>query len=123
METIKQDSMMKRLILSLSALLVCAGLWAASGLKPVSLQCNRIDNPTGVEKPSLGWKLAAAGKDAASAVQTAYEIQIASGSAKIFAKADVWRSGKVMSDRQFGISPEGAGFAPATTYWLSLIHI
>ena len=109
--------MMKRLILSLSALLVCAGLWAASGLKPVSLQCNRIDNPTGVENPSLGWKLAAAGKDAASAVQTAYEIQIASGSAKIFAKADVWRSGKVMSDRQFGIFPEGASFAPATTYW------
>lgn len=117
MDTMKHDSMMKRLILSLSALLVCAGLWAASGLKPVSLQCNRTDNPTGVEKPSLGWKLAAAGKDAASAVQTAYEIQIASGSAKKIAKADVWRSGKVMSDRQFGISPGGAGFAPATTYW------
>ncbi|MBQ6286155.1 MAG: family 78 glycoside hydrolase catalytic domain [Bacteroidales bacterium] len=106
---------MRRLFLTLSLLFI--GLYAAfaSAVRPVQPQCCFLDNPLGIEKPMLGWKLEGTGQGAS---QKAYEIQIASSLQKLRSgKADVWASGKVDSDTQFGIRPEVKDYASATTYW------
>ena len=105
---------MRRLFLTLSLLFI--GLYAAfaSAVRPVQPQCCFLDNPLGIEKPMLGWKLEGTGQGAS---QKAYEIQIASSLQKLRSgKADVWASGKVDSDTQFGIRPEVKDYASATTY-------
>ncbi|MBP3269488.1 MAG: family 78 glycoside hydrolase catalytic domain [Bacteroidales bacterium] len=105
---------MRRLVLSLGAILYCAVIGAA-GIIPVAPQCCFMDNPIGIETPSFGWRLEGSGP---GAVQSAYEIQVASSPRRLSSgKADIWSSGKVLSDCQFGIRPEDAGFASATTYW------
>lgn len=105
---------MKRFILISLMVFLSLSLMAAD-IKPVKPQCDYLDNPLGVTNPSLGWALEGTGP---GAFQSAYEIQIASSPGKLSSgKADVWSSGKSLSDKQFGIKPEGLSLASATTYW------
>ena len=105
---------MRRFIFSACLLLTCAFAFA-KGVQPVDPQCCFLVNPLGVESPSLGWRLDGTG---AAAVQSAYEIQIASSSKKLSSgKADIWSSGKVLSDSQFGVCPPITELSSATTYW------
>ena len=68
------------------------------------LRCCNLLNPEGIESPSFSWKIKTAEQGIA---QTAWEIQIAS-SEKLLAggKAEVWKSGKQLSDAQFNIVPD-----------------
>lgn len=102
--------------LSVLSLFLTISLFAgAATVRPVQPQCCFLDNPIGIESPSLGWRLEGTGP---AALQTAYEIQVASSRKKLLSgKADIWSSGKVLSDNQFGIRPEIPELAAATTYW------
>ncbi|SER14397.1 alpha-L-rhamnosidase [Lentzea xinjiangensis] len=64
---------------------------------------------TDVTRPRLGWVLAAGGTGAR---QTAYEVEVGTAPGR----ADVWRSGRVASDRTTGIPFEGAPLKPRTRY-------
>ncbi len=105
---------MKHFFLTSFLLLFCAGIWAAN-VTPAQPQCCFLENPSGISAPSFGWQLKA---EVPGALQGAYEIQVASSKRKLLSgKADVWTSGKVASDTQFGIRPDGAALEPAHTYW------
>ncbi|WP_158853379.1 family 78 glycoside hydrolase catalytic domain [Saccharothrix deserti] len=74
----------------------------------------RVD-PLGIggEKPSLGWRLASSER---AAVQSAYEIRVG----RTPGSADVWSTGKVMSDRQVDVKYEGPALETATKYYWSV---
>ncbi|HEX9047415.1 MAG TPA: family 78 glycoside hydrolase catalytic domain [Verrucomicrobiae bacterium] len=75
----------------------------SAALTPVDLRCDYAVNPLGVDSPTprLFWKLQADGRNHR---QTAYEI-LAASSAKMLAhdQADLWDSGKVISDETIQI--------------------
>ncbi len=79
------------------------------------LRVNNMTNPTGTdEKPMFSWKTQS---DAAGAAQTAYRV-IVSGSADF--KTVLWDSGKIISDRQFGVE-YGGELLPASRYFWRVI--
>lgn len=79
------------------------------------LRCCNLLNPEGIENPSLSWKIKTAEQGIA---QTAWEIQIAS-TEKLLAggKAEVWQSGKQLSDAQFNIVPENISLEETGKYF------
>jgi len=79
------------------------------------LRCCNMPNPEGIDSPLLSWKIETA-KEGVS--QKAWEIEIA-GTKKLLVngKADIWKSGKQKSDKQFNIKPQGANFSGATGYY------
>ena len=84
-------------------------------LQPVDLRCQNLRDPVCVETPTLSWKCDSA---AENVTQTAYEIELASSPTLLSqGAADVWKSGKVASDRQFQIKPPEKTLADATPYW------
>jgi alpha-L-rhamnosidase len=92
---------------------------AASLPKPVSLQCDSLVEPLGIDnqKPLLSWQL----QDARwGAVQTAYQIQIASKPDLLASgQADVWDSGRVLSGQSVNVPYGGGPLAPQKRYyWL-----
>lgn len=86
---------------------------AASKIRITEPECCNITNPLGVERPSFGWKLRS---DKHGDGQTAYQIQVAASPARI-GKADVWNTGKVNSDQQFGIPMDGINLKAGETYF------
>lgn len=81
-------------------------LKAAEGkyLSVEDLQCNNMINPEGIHSPSLSWKIKS---DNEGISQTAWEIQISSDKKLLNEnRADIWRSGKQLSDKQFNIKPK-----------------
>ena len=81
----------------------------------VGLRCQNLRDPVGIESPSFSWKLDSA---AENVTQTAYAIELASSLTQLNAgAADIWKSGKVASDRQFQIRPPEAMLSDATPYW------
>jgi alpha-L-rhamnosidase len=95
---------------------------AAAQLKPVSLECESLTTPLGmdVQKPLLSWKLQDP-RDGAK--QTAYEIQVGSREALLLdGKPDVWDSGRVQSDDSIGVAYEGPALISSKRYfWRVLI--
>ncbi|MGY1495899.1 family 78 glycoside hydrolase catalytic domain [Streptomyces sp. QTS52] len=88
---------------------------AASGDGKFSVETpttNGRVNPLGIggEDPVFGWQSTSARR---ATSQKAYEVQVgrAPGS------ADVWKSGKVVSDRQVGVRYGGPALKPATRYY------
>lgn len=79
------------------------------------LKCrNRVD-PEGIDKASFSWKIASGQPDM---VQSGWEIEIASGESLLKrGRADVWRSGPVVSGEQLFIEPRGALLRRGTPYW------
>jgi alpha-L-rhamnosidase len=69
--------------------------------KPVSLTCEALNNPVGLDcpLPKLGWRTA----PGAPFTQTAFHIQAASSAAKLAKKPDLWDSGKTESGRSFAV--------------------
>src|ERR1700761_5636806 len=84
---------------------------------PRSLTTDRLLTPLGIDspQPEFAWKLVDP-RDGAK--QTAYELQVASSSAKLAAgKADVWDSGHVKSDASVGVKYAGPALKPETRYY------
>lgn len=87
-------------------LATCCWLWvglaargAESPAKPEYLRCEYLVDPLGIEvtQPRLSWEIHDPRR---GAVQTAYEILVASSLEKLAAnQADLWHSGKVASDQ------------------------
>ncbi len=93
---------MMRRILSLLAAVCVLGSVRAQELSPVrldALTCDHLVNPIGIgnRPPSLSWKLTS---NRAGEVQTAWQIRAASSLTALEAgSADLWDSGKVVSDQ------------------------
>ena len=69
-------------------------------IKVTELRCRNLINPEGIDEAAFSWKTEA---EVFNFVQTAYEIEIASSDNKLKkGEADVWKSGKQISDRQIG---------------------
>lgn len=81
-----------------TVLFAIAGACACSALTVSSLQCEQLDNPLGIGviRPRLSWKL---DSGARGQWQTAYEILVATNESHLRpGKADMWDSGRVISD-------------------------
>jgi len=91
---------MKKIILIFSLLTFAISSFARPTVNPVKLATNGMDNPVAVTNINFGWKLNAS---ANAASQTAYEIWVGKSSS---CSGDVWKSGKVVSEDQFGIVPD-----------------
>jgi alpha-L-rhamnosidase len=80
---------------------------ATSGMQPSALRCEYHANPLGIDatRPRLGWQSVSSRR---GEMQTAYQI-IAADSEKALqpGKADLWDSGKVVSDRSTQIAYGG----------------
>ena len=94
-------------------------LWSCGSdsapVRVTQLRCQDRDNPEGVERVLLSWKIES---DLPAIEQTAWEIEIASSAEKLAGgRADVWRSGEQPSDRQLDIEPSGVSFQSGELYW------
>ncbi|MFF2847750.1 family 78 glycoside hydrolase catalytic domain [Streptomyces sp. NPDC058001] len=70
---------------------------------------------TEVERPRLAWELAAEGQSGAR--QSAYQVRVALSPADLgSARRTVWDSGRVASDRTFGVAYGGSALRPRTRY-------
>ena len=79
------------------------------------LRCNNLINPESIHKPSLSWKIKS---NIQGLLQTGWEIQIASTEKLLNKdKADIWNSGKKLSEEQFNIIPEVSLKSDATRYY------
>lgn len=99
------------------AVAVPDGAPAASPVRVASVTVDGAVTPLGIDDatPTLGWVLASAGR---AQKQTAYEVRVASGRDLLSAgKADVWDSGKVVSDNSDAVTYAGPALRPATRYF------
>lgn len=79
-----------------------------------ALQCRNLTDPEGIDFPLLSWKITTSREDVS---QTAWEIEVATREDLLTkGKADVWKSGKQLSDAQFNIKPE-LSLQDATPYY------
>jgi alpha-L-rhamnosidase len=102
----------------LAAALFLAPAFAASASgKPAHLTCDSLDHPLGIDssQPLFSWQLQDAGF---AARQTAYRIEVASKPALLTGgKPDVWDSGRIASDKSFGVVYGGPELAASTRYY------
>ena len=95
---------------------VCAE--ATAVLNPVQLECDRWQNPVGIDSvhPKLSWKLESAD---GSTRQSAYRILCATEPLMLeIGKADLWDSGKVNSEQQLDILYNGEPLTAAQrVFW------
>ena len=78
------------------------------------LQCRNLTNPEGVDFPLLSWKISSS---LVGVTQSAWQIEIASSEDILQkGKADIWKSGKQLSVKQFNIKPE-LNMQDATQYY------
>lgn len=79
------------------------------------LQCNNMSDPEGIDTPLLSWKIKSS---RSGVIQTAWEVEIAS-TRKLLKEgaADIWKSGKQVSDIQFGIQPATSFTEGGTYFW------
>ncbi|MGD0478743.1 MAG: family 78 glycoside hydrolase catalytic domain [Terracidiphilus sp.] len=105
------------LVLSVAAVPVFAQR-AATTKGPAELRVDNLKNPLGIDDatPKFSWQL----RDAEpGAKQTAYEVMVAS-SPELLAqgKADVWSSGRVVSEQSLNVSYSGPALKPSTrSFW------
>ncbi len=107
---------MASLLSTVSAISLMAATVATS-MKPARLSCDSQIEPLGLDdaKPRLSWQLRDS-RDGAR--QTAYEVEVATKAALLATgKADVWDSGKVVSDRSVGVAYAGPELAAETRYY------
>ncbi len=107
-----------RLAITGAAALLLAPAFAASPVgKPTHLTCDSLEQPLGIDsnQPLFAWQLQDAGF---AARQTAYRIEVASKPAILNSgKPDVWDSGRVASDKSFGVVYGGPELAASTRYY------
>ena len=102
---------------ALAATFVAPVFAAIAPLKPAHLTCDSLDRPLGIDSPQplLSWQLQDAGFGAR---QTAYRIEVASTPTLLSGdKPDVWDSGRIASDKSFGVAYSGPELAAAKRYY------
>lgn len=89
-----------------------------SNINPISLTCNYLENPLGVDTPTprLSWKLQS---DERGQYQTGYRILVSSSTEKLNNnQGDLWDSGKIISCDSIHIPYEGKSLLPRQTcFW------
>jgi len=111
-----------RIFIQSSIFALLLGIWGcmnARSLKPVALQCEYQTNPTGigVERPRLSWQLSDP-QFTRGQRQTAFHVLVATRPELLTeAKADVWNSGKLDSDRSQRILFAGKALASNRAYY------
>jgi alpha-L-rhamnosidase len=107
-----------RLFLLLFASLFIGFRAMSSSLHPVSLRCEFLSNPLGIDNthPRLSWILEGQGR---SLRQTAFRILVASTAENLAAdNGDLWDSGKVPGNRTTGVRYAGAALhSGMKCYW------
>ena len=86
-------------------------------IKPVSLRCEYVENPIGVqaEKPLLSFQ---GSRDLPGGMQSAYRIVAASEREKLLCgEYDLWDSGIVKSERSVGIEYGGKPLGSGERVW------
>jgi alpha-L-rhamnosidase len=86
--------------------IVAATPASEGALTPERLRCEYLVGPLGIDvtQPRLSWELRATDENARGLRQSAYQVQVASSPEVLVAgDADLWDSGKVMSDETIGI--------------------
>jgi alpha-L-rhamnosidase len=105
------------------ALCVIHPTLACAQLLPTHLRCEYAVNPLGIEtaQPRFSWLLESANPKARGQHQTAYRIEVASSPTLLASgRADLWRSGTVVSDKQNGIPYSGRQLASRQRCWWRL---
>ena len=87
------------------------------GGKPVSLTCDSLSNPLGIDdaSPLFSWQV----QDSRfGAHQSAYQLQVASTPESLAAgKADIWDSGRVVSGQSVGVPYGGSALLAEQRYF------
>lgn len=79
------------------------------------LRCRNLENPEGVDRASFSWEIETG---LPNITQNAWEIEIASSKKALEkGKADVWSSGKQISDQQLNVEPTGVQLQYGASYW------
>jgi alpha-L-rhamnosidase len=84
---------------------------------PVALEVDNLITPLGIDDPAphFSWQLH---DPARGAMQTAYEVQVASSADLLVAgKPDVWDSGRVASDNSINVPYAGPALSASTRYF------
>jgi alpha-L-rhamnosidase len=92
-------------------------LAASASLKPAHLTCDSLDQPLGIDsaQPQFAWKLQDVGF---AARQTAYRLEVATKPALLAnGKPDVWDSGRVASEKSFGVTYGGPALVAFRRYY------
>ena len=94
-----------------------------SVIRPVSLRCEYLNNPLGVDvsQPRLSWKLESTPTAQRGQMQSAYRILVAESKAALAAEhGDLWDSGKIASDRNILITYAGKSLVSRQFCWWKL---
>ena len=92
---------------------------AESPLVPGELRCEYQTSPLGIDTPAprLSWVLTATG-NARALKQAAYQVRVASTAELLdHGSADLWDSGRVESDAQFGVAYAGKALPSGRQVW------
>ncbi|MBK5202510.1 MAG: family 78 glycoside hydrolase catalytic domain [Prolixibacteraceae bacterium] len=107
----------KKFYFLLILLLIAVTGFGQTGKKTylTDLRCCRFVNPEGIIFPELSWKIKTTEQGVS---QSAWEVEIASSEKTLKnGKADIWKSCKQISDKQFDIKPYEVDFAETTRYF------
>jgi alpha-L-rhamnosidase len=113
---------LRRTIVRLIVLPICLGLVSACGngygsLQPVSLTCEMLVDPQGIDvkQPRLSWKLTSSDQ---GSLQTAYQIVAATSEEKLAnGEWDIWNTGRVTSDDTLWIQYAGKELKSRDKLW------
>ena len=109
---------MKKHLYIYSILVLFTGCLQAA-ISPAKLACENLINPMGVDitNPRLSWVNTARDKERGQ-LQTAWEIRVASTKERLLTgDADLWSSGKVMSDQSINIPYRGKSLVSRQDCW------
>lgn len=103
-------------------LLICLGInvsWAEAKISPTRLRCEYLENPACIDvvNPRLSW-VNIAGPGERGQIQTAWEIRVAGTKEKLLkGQADLWESGKIISEKSNYISYNGKPLQSRQDCW------
>jgi alpha-L-rhamnosidase len=106
----------RSLVIVIAGLTLSACIASASAGKPQHLTCDSLEHPLGIDsaQPLFSWQLK---DDGFAARQTAYRIEVATKPSLLSGKPDVWDSGRITSDKSFGVVYGGPQLAASTRYY------
>jgi alpha-L-rhamnosidase len=114
----KAPSMKKLTFLNFLLLVFISSVGMAQ-ITPTRLRCEYLENPPVVDvlNPRLSWINVAKGEDRGQS-QTAWEIKVASSKEKLLSdQADLWSSGKMMSDKSANVYYKGKPLTSQLKCW------
>jgi alpha-L-rhamnosidase len=83
---------------------------------PAHLQTDNLPTPLGIDDPTpqFAWQLT---DTRPAALQTVYQIQVATTRALLASKPDAWNSGRITSSQTLGVTYHGSALKPSTRYY------